>query len=187
MSLAAEVLLLEWETSAKRLDDRCRGLTDAEYLWRPVPGMWNVAPTPEGSGRWTYPYEFAPAPPAPLTTIAWRLVHITAGNWIYWEHAFGPGARNFPDLDVPSTAAEAIEDWRNSRASVTRWLSAADDAALLQIRPSHLGEPRTAAEVVRILVDEQVHHGAEIALLRDLYLRRDELGVFQGDEDRREG
>jgi hypothetical protein len=30
----------------------------------------------------------------------------------------------------------------------------------------------TAGEVVRILLDEQVHHGAEIALLRDLYPRR---------------
>jgi len=25
---------------------------------------------------------------------------------------------------------------------------------------------------MRILIDEQTHHGAEIALLRDLYLRR---------------
>lgn len=30
-----------------------------------------------------------------------------------------------------------------------------------------------AGEVVRILLDEQIHHGAEIALLRDLYVRRD--------------
>jgi hypothetical protein len=30
----------------------------------------------------------------------------------------------------------------------------------------------TAGEVIRILVDEQTHHGAEIALLRDLYVRR---------------
>ncbi|WP_159085015.1 DinB family protein [Planctomonas deserti] len=175
MSLAAEVLLLEWEASAQRLDERCRGLTDAEYLWCPVPGCWNVEPDPEGSGRWTYPYEFAPAPTAPLTTIAWRLVHVTAGNWIYWEHAFGPGTRTFPDLDVPSTARAALADWRSSRAPVTRWLSGADDSALLQPRPSHLGDPLPAVEVVRILIDEQVHHGAEVALLRDLYLRRDEL------------
>lgn len=39
----------------------------------------------------------------------------------------------------------------------------------------------TAVEVVRILVDEQVHHGAEIALLRDLYLRREELGTAHPD------
>jgi hypothetical protein len=185
VSLTAEVLLREWETSAERLERRCRGLTDPEYLWCPVPGMWTVLPLGDGTGRWTYPYEFAPAPPAPLTTIAWRLVHITAGNRIYWEHAFGPGERNFPDLDVPSTAADAMADWRDSRAPVTRWLSGASDAALRQRRPSHLDEPRTAAEVVRILIDEQVHHGAEIALLRDLYLRREELGVNRGNEHHR--
>lgn len=187
MSLAADILLLEWEASARRLDDRCSGLSDAEYLWCPVPGMWNVGPAPDGTGRWTYPYEFAPAPPAPLTTIAWRLVHITAGNRIYWEHAFGPGVRNFPDLPVPATAAEALRDWRNSREPVTRWLAEAGDAALRQPRPSHLGEPRPAVEVVRILIDEQVHHGAEIALLRDLYVRRAELGGTNEKEGARKG
>ncbi len=34
---------------------------------------WSIEPVPDGSGRWTYSYEFAPAPPAPLATIAWRL------------------------------------------------------------------------------------------------------------------
>ena len=55
---------------------------------------------------------------------------ITASNWIYMEHAFGPGIAIFPDLEVRGTA----------------------DA---------------------ILIDELTHHGAEIALVRDLYLRRD--------------
>ncbi len=181
MSPAAEVLLLEWESSARRLDERCRGLADAEYLWCPVRDCWSIEPVPDGSGRWTYPYEFAPAPPAPLTTIAWRLVHITAGNRIYWEHAFGPGVRSFPDLDVPPTAEHALLDWRTSREPVSRWLATADDVALQQPRPSHLGEPLTALEVVRILIDEQVHHGAEVALLRDLYLRRYELGPSAQD------
>jgi hypothetical protein len=51
-------------------------------------------------------------------------------------------------------------------------LSLATEEALTQIRPSHLGHPRSAGEVMRILIDEQTHHGAEVALLRDLYLRR---------------
>jgi len=48
----------------------------------------------------------------------------------------------------------------------------ATDEALQEQRPSHLGEPLPLGEVMRILIDEQTHHGAEIALLRDLYLRR---------------
>jgi hypothetical protein len=42
---------------------------------------------------------------------------------------------------------------------------------LLEPRPSHLGGSPTAGEVMTILLDEQIHHGAEIALLRDLYHR----------------
>ena len=55
---------------------------------------------------------------------------------------------------------------------MTSWLGGATDEQLAELRPSHLGEPRPAGEVVRILLDEQTHHGAEIALLRDLHLRR---------------
>ena len=40
------------------------------------------------------------------------------------------------------------------------------------MRPTHLLEREMAAgEQVRTLVDEQIHHGAEIALLRDLFIR----------------
>ena len=52
------------------------------------------------------------------------------------------------------------------------WLDVATDADLAELRPSHLGGELAAAEVIRILIDEQTHRGAEIALLRDLYLRR---------------
>jgi len=41
-----------------------------------------------------------------------------------------------------------------------------------ELRPSHLGHPRNAREVMTTLIDEQTHHGAEIGLMRDLYLRR---------------
>lgn len=107
-----------------------------------------------------------------MTTIGWRLVHVAADNWIYTEHAFGAGLRNFPDLVVAATAAEVLADWRASRAPVESWLDAATDIDLTEPRPSHLGGQFPAGEVIRILLDEQTHHGAEIALLRDLYLRR---------------
>jgi len=108
---------------------------------------------------------------APLTSITWRLVHIIVDNEIYWEYAFGPGQRTFPDLIVPTTARAALEAWHDSRGPITEWLASATDDDLAGFRPSHLGDPRPAGEVVRILLDEQTHHGAEIALLRDLYLR----------------
>lgn len=148
------------------------GLTDDELLWEPVADAWNLIPDPERPGTWTYPYDDDdPPPPHPITTIGWRLVHIAADNWIYTEHAFGAGVRNFPDLVVAGTAAEVLADWRASRTPVESWLSGAVDADLSEPRPSPLGGELTAGEVIRILLDEQTHHGAEIALLRDLYLR----------------
>ena len=62
------------------------GLTDEEYRWEPVADCWNVRPDPAAPGGWTVDYpDVAPDPP-PFTTIAWRLVHISDGNSIYWEH-----------------------------------------------------------------------------------------------------
>lgn len=170
-SVAVSLLRASWLASGARLEQRCAGITDDEYLWRPTKDSWNLRPDPDRPGRWTYDYDYAPPPPAPVTTIAWRLVHLIADNEIYWEYAFGPGLRTFPDLQVPPTALEALAQWRDSRQPVTDWLEAATDSDLVQPRPSHLGADRTAGEVVRILLDEQTHHGAEIALLRDLFLR----------------
>ncbi len=161
-----------WSVSGERLLERCHGLTDEEFFWEPVSDCWNVRPDDGAPSGWGYEYEFDPPFPAPVTTIAWRLVHIAADNWIYWDHAFGPGLRNFPDLPVPSTAAAALRHWQESREAITTWFGTAVDEDLDQLRPSHLGDPRRAGEVVSILIDEQIHHGAEIALLRDLYIRR---------------
>jgi hypothetical protein len=172
MGIATELLLTSWEASGHRLQQRCDGLTDDEYFWLPVPDAWTIRLDPARPGRWTYDYDFAPPPPHPITTICWRLVHLIADNEIYWEYAFGPGRRTFPDLEVPHSAAQAMDAWQRSRRPIARWLRTATDADLVEPRPSHLGDARTAGEVVRILLDEQTHHGAEIALLRDLYVRR---------------
>lgn len=158
-----------WHRSGDRLERRLGGLTDAEFFWAPAEGAWTVRPDPAAPSGWTYDYEVPDPSPAPVTTIAWRLVHLVADNEIYWEHAFGPGRRNFPDLPVPGTAGEAVRAWQDSRAPVTAWLDRASDADLDEPRPSHLGAPKPAGEVVGILLDEQTHHGAEITLLRDLY------------------
>jgi hypothetical protein len=158
-----------WQSSAGRLERRCRGLTDAEFFWEPAPDAWNIR---LGPNSWSYEYEFDPPEPAPITTIGWRLAHIAADNWIYWEHAFGPGLRNFPDLPVPSSAEAALDNWRRSRQPITEWLATAGAEQLSELRPSHLGERRSAGWAIGILLDEQIHHGAEIALLRDLYPHR---------------
>jgi hypothetical protein len=168
---ASGLLRRQWRDSADRLGRRLDGLTDDEYFWTPGggPPTWTVRPHRTLPDRWEIDYDWPPPEPPPVTTIAWRLVHLANGNTIYWEHAFGPGERMFPDLVVPGTAGAARAYWAQSRAPITSWLDRADDEELAQPRPSHQGQPRTAADMIMILVDEQVHHGAEIALLRDLY------------------
>src|SRR3954453_20037546 len=73
---------------------RLAGLTAAEFLWEPVAGMWSVrprdrAPTPAGfgPGEWALDHagSIAPFAAAPLTTIAWRLGHVTSGFAGRWE------------------------------------------------------------------------------------------------------
>jgi hypothetical protein len=169
MRTACDILADQWRGAAERLDRRLDGITDEEFFWAPVADVWTVH---RSAGGATIDYDWPPPKPPPVTTIAWRLVHLANGNWIYWEHAFGPGRRMFTDLTIPADAEAARTDWRNSREPVTRWIAAADDDDLDEPRPSHLGRRRSALEVMQILIDEQTHHGAEIALLRDLYRRK---------------
>ena len=170
MRSACDILTDQWRVSADRLDKRLDGIVEAEFFWTPVADMWTVHPWEDGTV--TIDYDWPAPEPAPVTTIAWRLVHIASGNWIYWEHAFGPRLRNFTDLVIPADTDGARQFWRDSRAPITQWIESADDEDLEEPRPSHLGGTRSAREVMSTLIDEQTHHGAEIGLLRDLYLRR---------------
>ena len=171
MTSTAEVLHRQWQSSGDRLHQRLADMSDAEFFWEPAPSCWTVRPHPTSPGRWEIDYDLPPPDPAPVTTIAWRLVHVANGNWIYWEHAFGPGVRMFPDLVLPGSADAARAYWHDSREPVSSWLAKATDEQLQEMRPSHLGAPRSAGDVIATLIDEQTHHGAEIALLRDLYPR----------------
>jgi hypothetical protein len=169
MAGTVDVLRRQWESSSHRLRERLVGLTDDEFRWEPVPGCWNVRRVGDS---WTMDYpDVAPDPP-PVTTIAWRLLHITHGTWMYADHAFGSGTMSFLDLEIHGTAAAAVEDLVASQQRLADVLDRLDDAGLERDVATHLGdEPWTAAAVITTLIDEQIHHGAEIGLLRDLYLR----------------
>jgi hypothetical protein len=172
MTTAIELLRRQWARSCERLQQRLEGLTDDEYRWEPVAGSWNVRPDATSPSGWTVDYPESPPAIAPVTTIAWRMLHISDGNAIYWEHAFGPRRRNFWDLSPHGDAAGAIAYLEQTQDQITKTLAALDDAALDDPRPTHFGVEWPAHRVFVVLIDEQVHHGAEIALLRDLYRER---------------
>lgn len=113
--------------------------------------------------------------PAPVTTIAWRTVHIAAVNYLYWDYAFGPATASF-DLEMPGDAAAATEWLRASQEPLSAVLAGLAEADLDSPRKTNWGDLWPCHKIFTTLINEQVHHGAEISLLRDLYRNRETLG-----------
>jgi hypothetical protein len=153
----------------QRLLDRLAGLTDEEYLWQPVPDCWTIRPGPQEA--WTWDFTWPEPDPAPMTTIAWRLAHITVNDdrfrpWL----GLGPYPGR-PLRTIPPTAAAARQAVEATKAERHQDLMEVTDPELWeQIGP--VGGPYadgTRVSWVLHVLDEVIHHGAEIALLRDLY------------------
>lgn len=160
----ADQIDVHWRT---QLRPRLDGLTDDEYFWQPVPGCWTVHP--DGSIDFAYPTP----EPAPFTTIAWRLAHVIVGVFAMRNHSYfdGPPAdyQNWPYATDAATALRQLDDTYATWIAGVRSLSA-DDLN----RPCGPAEGPYAEHALLELVlhinREVIHHGAEIALLRDLYL-----------------
>lgn len=172
MTGGVEILREQWASSCDRMATIVAGLTDAEFFWEPCADCWTVRPDPDDPSGWTMDYPDVHPTPPPVTTIAWRLLHITHANWIYWEHSFGPARRTFLDLETHGNAADAAADLIASQRPIEQTLASLDDNALGARVPTHFGESWQAKRVFEVLLNEQVHHGAEISLLRDLFRNR---------------
>jgi hypothetical protein len=149
----------------ERLRDRLDGLTDTELAWKPA-------------GDDSVP------------TIAWRLTHIAdtlreERNWSWMDRA--PVLLD-SEAEHPATAAAATTYLDESYAAWTGLVAGLAPGELWrpmgEVAGPFAGEPIVAL-VVHIL-DERIHHAAEVALLRDLYsaaaLR---ANPGDGDEDDR--
>jgi hypothetical protein len=156
-----------WE---QQFRPRLVGLTDEEYFWEPVPGCWSIRQTESGSfmadRAWPMP------DPPPFTTIAWRLAHI-AGPILGFRASnhFGDGSLTLESMTWPGTAAEALAFLDQNRAAWKAGVDALDEAGLG--RPVGPAEGPYAEYPMTTLIlhihREVIHHGAEVALLRDLY------------------
>lgn len=163
----AEELVVLLEYVHQRLDDRIDGLAEREYLWEPAPGCWSVREGDDGVER----VDLQPGDPdpAPLTTIAWRLWHITYALRGYSDQLFenkNGGGREWTTSPIAAIALLDTE-WDRFVGHVARL----DQAALE--RPLGPAFGPYAEDSVHALVlhaaDEVIHHSAEVALLRDLY------------------
>lgn len=171
-----EQLTWHWES---QLRPRLDGLTDAEYFWKPVPDVWTIArrgestaPTQVGEGEYLIDFGFPPPRPEPITTIAWRLGHLIVGifgerNARYFD---GPEI-SYHTYDYPAGAESALAALDEGYLIWRDGVAALDGDALA----APCGEPGFESSPMAALVlhihREVLHHGAEIALLRDLHLR----------------
>ena len=179
MANAVAVLLGQFDASSAHLIEVLAEIDDEEFFWEPVPGCWTVhrrsevrATSADGSGEWVIDYELPEPSPAPLTTIAWRTCHVAAVNYLYWDYAFGPATLTF-DLEFPGSASDAISWLGASQRLLSDVLHGLDDDAELDALVStNWGDQWPVSRIFTTLINEQVHHGAEISLLRDLYRHR---------------
>jgi hypothetical protein len=161
------------------LRPRLDGMTDDEYFWEPVPGCWSVRKGPDGVYELEQSFPDPPVPP--LTTIAWRTVHI--GRDIFGTRArafFGPSAapddadmydhRHWPE-PLPATADDAIAFLEHAYALWHDGIAGLNDDDLRQpLGPK--GEAFAEFSMAQLALHvhrEAMAHGAEICLLRDLY------------------
>jgi hypothetical protein len=147
---------------------RIVGLTDDEYWWQPAPNCLTVERGHRGplvTG--------GPPTDGPLTTVAWRMCHIGDGlrsertwRWLGREPELFDA-----DIRHPMGAAAAIEYVDESWAAWQRLMASVTPQELWEpIGPvgGIYGESERIGLVIH-LMDEFIHHSAEVALMRDLY------------------
>ncbi len=180
-------LLAQFDFGREQLVRRLVGLTDEEHLWEPVPNCWSIRPQAGGPGPGATLLVGAggwgrdsarpthPSPP-PFTTIAWRLGHLSEQMTVRAEYTIGAHVLTRDDYRFSGDAAGAIASFDKGSAASRAAIVSADDAGLDMVGRSTYPDGGDSEErfidVVWWVNQELLHHGAEIALLRDLYRER---------------
>lgn len=196
-----EPLLEQYDWATERLLGRLAGptsdsgdgravevppLTDAEYLWEPVDMCWSVrrrtdGPGPGavklvGAGDWGRDGAPESPWPPPVTTIAWRLDHVSETLLGRASHLRGDGAFDRARWEPRPDAAGAVETFRRATADWRRAMLRVDESDYdhtgLSTYPYGSDPEETFMSIVWWENQEVLHHGAEIGLLRDLYAHR---------------
>jgi len=172
---------LDWHWQ-NQLRPRFEGLTDDEYFREPVADCWSVrprgkssAPVQFGSGDFVLEYARPEPKPAPVTTIAWRLAHVIVG--VLGQRTashFGGPAMSWDSFEYAGGADEALRQLDDAYAA---WIAGVRGLGAEGLtRPCGPAEGPHAdcplATLVLHINRETIHHGAEVSLLRDLYVRR---------------
>ncbi len=168
MPLVLGLLDQSWD----RVNARLAGLTDDEARWEPVEGCWSVRFV---DGGWAVDDSSGDPDRAPVTTIAWRMWHLAVDCFDSYSgrlfDATGSGLSGSAwVIDADDARARLTWAWSVFRGGVA---AAGEDGLWGPLGPSwgpYGPEPLVALALHAH--DELAHHGAEIALLRDLYPSR---------------
>jgi hypothetical protein len=162
-------LLAQYDTALEMLMMRLEGITDEEFLWSPGPRSSTVERRADGRGRPVTASDDAPS----LRTIAWLVGHLgemgfERADYTTGGHSLLPGS-----LDWPLTAAEGLrfltEGQRRWRAAIGSLDADEVETVGRSQFPHGLDPYLPVLEIVWWMNRELIHHGAEIAVLRDLY------------------
>ena len=148
-----------------------------------MPGAWTVRPagtghTAQAAGAGDFEIDWAwPEPEVnPVPSIAWRLGHVIVGVFAMRVAGhFGGPPTSYQDWPWAGTADEALAQLDEQYARWTAGVRGLDQAALEGPCGPAEGQwqDRSMATLVLHINREVIHHGAELALLRDLYAHRD--------------
>ena len=156
-----------------RFRDRLGGITDVECWWEPAAGALTVRRLPDGRHR-ADPQVWE-ADVQPMSSIAWRLCHIidclsaercATWLWLPWDPRFDSKRTGDPvtAADLGKSLDDSYAFWRSNVAKL-------DDAALWEPMGPIAGEYATDSKHAFVLhiLDEIIHHGAEVGMMRDFY------------------
>lgn len=147
---------------------RLEGLTDDELTWEPVAWCWSVRPA---LGRLRVDGSAYPASAPAFTTIGWRLDHLV---WCYGARRNAEWVGLPPHDDPPTVTASATSELERLDRAHATWRSVLErvDDEMLGEKIGPIGgqyADSTRAALLLHQLDEVIHHGAELGVLRDLY------------------
>ncbi|MBA2276892.1 MAG: DinB family protein [Chloroflexia bacterium] len=155
-------LLAQFDFARESLTECMVGLTDDEYLWEPAPGATELV----GAGDWGRDRSLDDPEPAPFTTLAWRLGHLSETMAMRADYTIGKRSLTRTDYRFSGDAAGALAAF-----------AAALDMVGRSTYPNGSDPHWPFIDVVWWENQELLHHRAEIALMRDLYRARHESNV----------
>jgi hypothetical protein len=165
VGVATHLLMRQLEHAVAAARFAIDGVTDEELRWEPIPGCWTVKN--DAAGRRVPELVYGVSTP-PVTTIEWRIAHLGVWTIAYLDWIFDGATMHGEDVEVPAGTARMVSWLYDTQDRFVAATAALPDSRLDIDRPTQWDGLLPAWQLVWAIIAEHFHHGAEIALLRDL-------------------